>query len=162
MWPRGLVLSTIAASDDHRAHPGQAHWGAATVRAPELTREAIFDALYARRTYGTTGARILLDFTVDGVSMGGETTADGPPRLHLTAHGTDVIESVQILRFSKADGGFSVLFDLEPDALDFSWSGVAGGFRDDAVYYVQLRQRGHVRGRVAMAWSSPIWVTRAR
>ena len=162
MWARGLVLSTIAASDDHRAHPGQPHWGVAAVRAPKLTREAIFDALYARRTYGTTGARILLDFTVDGTPMGSETTADGPPRLHVAAHGTDVIESVQVLRFSKAEGGFSVLFDLEPDALDFSWSGVDGGFRDDAVYYVRLRQRGHIRGRTVMAWSSPVWVTRRR
>ena len=162
MWARGLVLSTIAASDDHRAHPGQPHWGVAAVRAPKLTREAIFDALYARRTYGTTGAPILLDFTVDGTPMGSETTADGPPRLHVAAHGTDVIESVQVLRFSKAEGGFSVLFDLEPDALDFSWSGVDGGFRDDAVYYVRLRQRGHIRGRTVMAWSSPVWVTRRR
>ena len=162
MWAQGLVLSTIAASDDHRSHPGQPHWGVAAVRAPELTREAIFDALYARRTYGTTGARILLDFSVNGEPMGGETTADGPPRLHVAAHGTDVIESVQVLRFSTAEGGFSVLFDLDPDALDFSWSGVDGGFRDDAVYYVRLRQRGHVRGRMVMAWSSPVWVTRAR
>ena len=162
MWAQGLVLSTIAASDDHRAHPGQPHWGAAAVRAPELTREAIFDALYARRTYGTTGARILLDFTVDGAPMGSEAPAAGPPRLHVEAHGTDVIESVQVLRFSTAEGGFSVLFDLQPDALDFSWTGVDGGFRGDAVYYVRLRQRGHVRGRVVMAWSSPIWVTRAR
>ena len=162
MWAQGLVLSTIAASDDHRSHPGQPHWGVAAVRAPELTREAIFDALYARRTYGTTGARILLDFTVDGAPMGSETTADGPPRLHVAAHGTDVIESVQVLRFSRADGGFSVLFDLEPDALDFTWSGVDGGFRDDAVYYVRLRQRGHIRGRTVMVWSSPVWVTRPR
>ena len=162
MWAQGLVLSTIAASDDHRSHPGQPHWGVAAVRAPELTREAIFDALYARRTYGTTGARILLDFTVDGAPMGSEAPAAGPPRLHVAAHGTDVIESVQVLRFSTAEGGFSVLFDLQPDALDFSWTGVDGGFRGDAVYYVRLRQRGHVRGRVVMAWSSPIWVTRAR
>ena len=128
------MLSTIAASDDHRSHPGQPHWGVAAVRAPELTREAVFDALYGRRTYGTTGARILLDFTVDGAPMGSEITADGPPRLHVEAHGTDVIESVQILRFSTAEGGFSVLFDLDPDALDFTWSGVDGGFRDDAIY----------------------------
>ncbi len=161
MWAQGLVLSTIAASDDHRSHPGQPHWGVAAVRAPALTREAVFDALYARRTYGTTGARILLDFTVDGAPMGSETTADSPPRLHVEAHGTDVIESLQVLRFSTAEGGFSVLFDLEPGALDFSWSGLDGGFRDDAIYYVRLRQRGHVRGRVVMAWSSPVWVTRA-
>ena len=162
MWAQGLVLSTIAASDDHRSHPGQPHWGVAAVRAPELTREAVFDALYGRRTYGTTGARILLDFTVDGAPMGSQITADGPPRLHVEAHGTDVIESVQVLRFSTAEGGFSVLFDLEPDALDFTWSGIDGGFRDDAVYYVRLRQRGHVRGRVVMAWSSPVWVAPVR
>ena len=89
MWAQGLVLSTIAASDDHRSHPGQPHWGVAAVRAPELTREAIFDALYARRTYETTGARILLDFTVDGAPMGSETPAAGPPRLHVEAHGTE-------------------------------------------------------------------------
>ena len=162
MWAQGLVLSTIAASDDHRSHPGQPHWGVAAVRAPELTRDAVFDALYARRTYGTTGARILLDFTVNGAPMGSETTADGPPRLRVDAHGTDVIESVQVLRFSKAEGGFSVLFDLQPNALDFSWTGVDGGFLGDALYYVRLRQRGHVRGRAVMAWSSPIWVTRTR
>ena len=66
---------------------------------------------------------------------------------------------MQVLRFSNAEGGFSVLFDLDPDALDFSWSGVDGAFRDDAIYYVRLRQRGQVRGRVVMAWSSPVWVT---
>ena len=43
-WARGLMLSTIAASDDHRAHPGQPHWGLAAVTAPGLTREAVFDA----------------------------------------------------------------------------------------------------------------------
>ena len=94
--------------------------------------------------------------------MGSETIDGGPPRLHVAAHGTDVIESVQILRFSKADGGCSILFDREPDALDFAWSGVDGGFRDDAVYYVRLRQRGHIRSRTVMAWSSPVWVTRRR
>ena len=82
MWAQGLVLSTIAASDDHRSHPGQPHWGIAAVRAPELTRDAVFDALHARRTYGTTGARILLDFTVDGAPMGSEITAAGPPIQH--------------------------------------------------------------------------------
>ena len=61
-----------------------------------------------------------------------------------------------------AAGGPPREIDLEPDALDFSWSGVDGGFRDDAIYYVWVRQRGHVRGRVVMAWSSPVWITRAR
>ena len=69
---------------------------------------------------------------------------------------------MQVLRFSQAAGGFSVLFDLEPDAPDFTGSGVDGGFRDDAIYHARLRQRGHVRGRTVMAWSSPVRVTHAR
>jgi hypothetical protein len=92
--------------------------------------------------------------------MGGETTTDGPPRLHVVAHGTDVIDSVQILRYSDPGGGFVVIHDLAPHALDFEWTGPDGGFRDDSVYYLRLTQRGHMRGRAVMAWSSPIWVRR--
>ena len=180
-WMQGLRLSTIAASDDHRSQPGKPHWGLAAVRAPELTREAVFDALHARRTYGTTGQRILLDFRVNDAPMGSEIALDAPlpepcagtspecgeraavtaalaPRFEVTAHGTDVIEAVEILRYSEPDGGFRVIHDLRPNALDFNWSGRDGGFRDDAIYYLRLRQRSPVRGRIAMAWSSPVWV----
>ena len=180
-WMQGLRLGTIAASDDHRSQPGKPHWGLAAVRAPALTREAIFDALHARRTYGTTGQRILLDFRVNDAPMGSEIALEAPlpepcagtspecgeraaataalaPRFDVTAHGTDVIEAVEILRYSAPDGGFRVIHDLRPNALDFTWSGRDGGFRDDAVYYLRLRQRSPVRGRIVMAWSSPVWV----
>ena len=157
-WAHGLRLSTIAASDDHRSHPGQPHWGIAAVTAPELTRTAIFDALHQRRTYGTTGARILLDFRVNDEPMGGETRTNDAPRLQVTAHGTDRIQSVEVLRYSEPDGEFRVIFDLHPDALDVEWSSTDEGFLDEAVYYVRLTQRGHIRGRIVMAWSSPIWV----
>ncbi len=184
-WMQGLRLSTIAASDDHRSQPGKPHWGLAAVRAPELTREAIFDGLHARRTYGTTGQRILLDFRVNDAPMGSEIALEAPlpepcagtspecgeraaataalaPRFDVTVHGTDVIEAVEILRYSEPDGGFRVIHDLRPNALDFTWSGRDGGFRDDAIYYLRLRQRSAVRGRVVMAWSSPVWVNAGR
>ena len=156
-WAAGLRLSTVAASDDHRSHPGQPHWGLAAVRAPALTRDAIFDALYERRTYATTGARILLDFRVNGAPMGSEAVARAAPRLELTAHGRAPIERIEILRHSAADG-FRAIHDLRPDALDFAWAGIDSGFRDEAIYYVRLQERGQVRGRVVMAWSSPVWV----
>ena len=50
-WVEGLELSTIASSDDHRAHPGQPHWGLAAVSSTGLTRAEIFTALSERRTY---------------------------------------------------------------------------------------------------------------
>lgn len=157
-WGQGLMLSTIAASDDHRAQPGKPHWGLAGVWAAGLTREEIFDALYERRTYGTTGARILLDFSMNGQPMGRTVAAGAPPRLEIAAHGTDIIEEVQVLRHTASARGFEVIREIRPDALDFTWASLDPGFREDSIYYVRVRQRGHIGGRVAMAWSSPIWV----
>ena len=46
--------------------------GLTAVLAPELTREAVLEALRERRCYATTGQRYLLEFTVDGHQMGSE------------------------------------------------------------------------------------------
>ncbi len=160
-WIHGLILSTIAASDDHRSQPGKPHWGLAAVMATGLTRTEIFDALHQRRTYGTTGARILLDFSIDGQSMGQRIVVGGPPHIRIEAHGTSVIESVEVLRYCKTDGVFRIIHRIEPDALDFSWRSLDRTFREDSIYYVRLRQAALIRNRIAMAWSSPIWVSLA-
>ena len=157
---QGLRLSTVAATDDHRAHPGQPHYGRAAVSATGLTRGEIFDALYHRRTYATTGVKILLDFAINGEPMGGMITVKGVPRLQIEAHGTDVIKSVEILRYSDSDTAFSVIKTLSPDGPDFTWGGSDPTFKENSIYYIRLRQVGLVRTRVAMAWSSPIWVQR--
>ncbi len=70
-WTEGYELSAIASSDDHRAQPGQPHFGLTAVRASELSRGGVFQALYDRQTYATTGERILLDFAINDVGMGG-------------------------------------------------------------------------------------------
>jgi Protein of unknown function (DUF3604) len=60
----------VCHSDDHKGRPGATQPGASTFGAiggltcyfmPELTRDALFEALRRRRHYGTTGARIFLD-----------------------------------------------------------------------------------------------------
>src|ERR1019366_1358965 len=58
------------------------------VYAPGLTREAIFQGLYHRRTYATTGTRIILDFTVNGAPMGSEIRTSEPPKITASAEGT--------------------------------------------------------------------------
>jgi hypothetical protein len=157
-WIRGLMLSTVASSDDHRAHPGQPHYGAAAVAATGLTREEIFDGLYQRRTYGTTGARILLYFAVNGEPMGGTVKSENSPLLEIETHGTDRIELVEVLRYSDTDGAFKVIETLHPDSLDFKWSSMDSSFQEDSIYYVRLRQANTIRSRAVMAWSSPVWV----
>lgn len=158
-WIAGLVLSTIAATDDHRAHPGRPHWGLGAVSATGLTRAEIFDALYDRRSYGTTGVRILLDFRINGEPMGSQISTQSVPVLEVVAHGTDVIEELEVLRYSQAAGSFEVIRSIEPHALDIHWTDRDQTFRENSIYYVRLRQKRMVRNRIAMAWSSPIWVT---
>jgi hypothetical protein len=157
-WIQGHELSTIASSDDHRAHPGQPHYGLAAIRSQGLTREAIFDALYKKQTYATTGARILLDFSINKLSMGSHTSVTKRAQIHVRAVGTDIIDGIEVLRHTDNQPGFQIIHHATPAdevvTLDFDDQPPAGL----AIYYVRLWQRALVRERSAMAWSSPIWV----
>ena len=60
----GYKVGVVANSDGHKGRPGASHPGASTfgayggltcVLAESLTREAVFDAIRARRCYGVTG-----------------------------------------------------------------------------------------------------------
>ena len=69
-WVAGQMLGTIAASDNHQGQPGLSHYGLTAVRAPRLTRDAIFDGIRNRSTYASTGQRLYVEFEVEGQSMG--------------------------------------------------------------------------------------------
>jgi hypothetical protein len=72
---RGYRLGFVGSGDGHDGHPGLAHLGARTgglaaILSEELTRPAVLEALRARRTYATSGPRILLAATLGGHPMG--------------------------------------------------------------------------------------------
>jgi len=158
-WSEGYRLSTIASSDDHRAHPGQPHYGLVAVRSQALTREGIFDALFERQTYGTTGVRIILDFTINDVAMGKSVEVGDTASVRVRAVGTDVIDSVEVLRHVKGKTGFQVIHQVSPSDHTISVHFDDHPPKGKAIYYVRLRQRQLVRDRIAMAWSSPVWVS---
>ena len=102
----GYIVGVMCNSDGHKGRPGAEGPGAGQfgiangltcVLAESKTREAIFGALKIRRCYGTTGARIDLDFTIDGHPMGSviETMT---PTAHVIAsvRGTAPIESMEL------------------------------------------------------------------
>jgi hypothetical protein len=69
-FDKGYRVGVVCHSDDHKGRPGATTPGASTFGAmgglscyfmPELTRDALFEALRNRRHYGTTGTRLFLD-----------------------------------------------------------------------------------------------------
>ena len=103
----GHQVGLVAASDDHLSHPGYSapnrdslaqRGGLGAVLAPEKSRDAIFDALKQRRTYATTGDRIILDVTVNGTGMGQRAGYADTRAVEGRVIGTAPIESVTLLK----------------------------------------------------------------
>ena len=67
---RGHVFGVVGNTDHNFAHPGSHGHGLTGLWAPELTRDAVWDAIKARRTYALTGDRIALAFDINGHPMG--------------------------------------------------------------------------------------------
>ena len=139
---RGYRIGVVAASDDSTARPGLAlpttpevaiRGGLAAVYAEELTREAIFDALAARRCYATTGERILLGIEADGQAMGAAFETDRPP--HITG---EVIGTAPLHLVTLHDG-LNEVQRLTPNPprrdarrIRLTWTGARGPDRNRA------------------------------
>ncbi len=111
---RGLEVGFIAGRDDHTGRPGLSYptrkssrglasfdvkGGYAGIYAQELSRESIWDAIYRRHTYATTGERILLKVTTpSGAMMGDKVNQARPPRLDVEIGGTAPLFSAEVRR----------------------------------------------------------------
>ncbi|OGS21738.1 MAG: hypothetical protein A3J83_02175, partial [Elusimicrobia bacterium RIFOXYA2_FULL_40_6] len=65
----GCIVGAIG-SNDYDGLPGSWGTGLAGILAEDLTREAVWEAIKARRTYAVTGDKIKLFFSVNGYPMG--------------------------------------------------------------------------------------------
>lgn len=158
MLARGYRVGVIGGSDAHISRPGHlnARWphkpGLAAIYAPELSREALFDAIRRRHCYATTGTRIFVDFRVSDAMMGEVVTLppEEPPCISYRVGGTNRLLEVHVVKDGRvihrqlceeevASGAFT---DSGPDA-------------NESYYYLRAFQEDG-----EMAWSSPIWVVR--
>ena len=103
----GHEVGVVAASDDHLSRPGYSaphrnslaqRGGLGAVLAPERSRDAIFDGMKAKRTYATTGDRIILDFDVNGSGMGQRADYSDSRSISGRAIGTAPIKSIQVVK----------------------------------------------------------------
>ena len=167
----GYRLGFIGGTDTHIGQPAHGSFnvnegkGLAAVYAEELTREAIWDALYNRHCYATTGDRIILDCRAEEYRMGEEISVKGGNGVKskrvfsVWVVGTDDIKRVEIIRnnevvYAQEGRSNTAKFDWEDEA-DLEAISIPPVFPTDCpftYYYLRVTQRNR-----EMAWSSPIW-----
>jgi hypothetical protein len=150
---RGVRLGFTAGSDTHTGRPGgsahepRPYWGGLCgVWATALTRAALFEAFMARRTFALTGARIVLNMTVNGAAMGSELPLSEAREIRIDLWATDKVVRVELLKNGRP---FKV---WKPRRLDCRIA-----FTDQeaapAFYHARVTQAdGH------LAVCSPVWV----
>ena len=158
----GHKLGFVAGSDTHMALPGNKYephminlddhrpGGLTAVFAMSLTREAVWEALWNRRVYATTGARIIMDVHVNGQPMGSILDLQGGEAVEIVAGvmGTVPIKCVEIVK----NGHVVYRGDVNGTEIEFEWRDKVGQQND--YYYLRVEQEdGH------RAWSSPVWIS---
>lgn len=165
----GWRVGFTGGGDDHISHTGDdTHKaGITAVYARENTRESIWEALWKRHCYATTGARIIADFKVGNFPMGSEISLAINPeflkkrKLFIKVCGTSVIDKIEIVRNNE------VVDRFHPGKMDVElcWED-----RDDlrevnlprnkwwqtsfTFYYLRVTQEDK-----EMVWVSPIWIS---
>ncbi len=160
---RGKRLGFFAAGDNHERNPGLGG-GLVGVWAKENTREAIFEALWARRIFATTGLRPDLRFGVSGALMGENVTVrDAAPRLALSVTADVPVERVEFVR----DGECVHAVSLAADHLTLEWPdhdcppGRHWYYAAVKFAGVEFNPYWNIANAYGVhAWSSPVWVTR--
>lgn len=161
----GALVGCVAGSDIHSPYPGMPVEGTSkaslryrepglvAVLAKELTREAVFDALKARRCYAASGARIVVDFRINGEVMGRSICVPkGTERMvHVFVEAESPIERLDVIKNSR--NYFSYHIEGRKDSEKVRVVDLKSE-RDTDYYYVRVTQSD---GRCA--WSSPIWIT---
>jgi len=109
----GKCFGFIASSDGHNAYPGAYPLGLVGCFASELTRESLFEAFRARRTYAVTGDRIRAEFTVDGHLMGDVFTGGERRAISLKIEGLDALDKVEVVRNGRVLRRLSGALDRE-------------------------------------------------
>lgn len=129
---QGYQVGFTAGSDDHKGRPGAAwsgsgsfgvYGGLTCIHASELTRQGVWEALKARRCYGTSGARILVDVRADGHPMGAAFEASAAPAINIEVAGTAPIERIDLFRGTRIVRTWPETIPRHKERVRISWAG---------------------------------------
>ena len=141
-WKKGYRIGVISSSDHYSTHISYG-----MVYASANSRQAVFDAIRQRRTYGATD-NILLEFWLGDHFMGEDFSATAVLPIRVKVRGTGIVQSVQLIR----DGSY--IYQAAPgrQTADFEYRDMEAK-PGEHWYYVRVEQKDG-----QLAWSSPIWV----
>jgi hypothetical protein len=151
----GMKLGVTAGSDSHSGRPGLSNWsrvmrtyngGLTAVFAKDKTRESIWDALYKRNCYATTGPRIYLEFSINSYPMGSDLLAK-KRKLNVYCIGTHFIFRIEVIKNNR------IIYMIESTSPECTFSINDISEKREDFYYIRIIQQD-----TEMAWSSPIWV----
>jgi hypothetical protein len=134
------------ASSDHRST--NLSYGGVYVK--ELTREAILDALDARRTVAATD-KIFMEFSCNGRPLGEVFVSDKQPSFRMNVVGTSPIRRVTLVRNEKDYKVYEPVTEAPSFAETFVDEAPVSG---ENRYYLRVEQSDG-----NMGWTSPVWVT---
>ena len=93
----GLRFGFVASSDSHSGFPGAHGEGIMAALVTDNSREAILEAIRARRTYALTGDRIEIGFSGDGAPMGASLSARDQIEIAYDVAARDELDVVEII-----------------------------------------------------------------
>ncbi|WP_302925658.1 DUF3604 domain-containing protein [Holdemania filiformis] len=95
-WEDGYKFGVIASGDNHSA-PCVYGFGYMACLAEDNTKEAIWDAMQKRHTYGVSKDRIQVRMQVDGKLMGDVIEPNPEAKLTLDVIGSDAIDRIEVI-----------------------------------------------------------------
>jgi hypothetical protein len=143
---KGLRLGIIAASD----HTIRA--GFISVFAEDRSRDAIWQALHDRRTYGSSrSAKFNVEFRVAGALMGSEVESSLPPQVYVHVEGANPLTKIEVNKdgdptwfVANVSGTVATVVHADPAPV------VPG---TSSFYYARAYDTAD-----KMLWTSPVWV----
>lgn len=114
---QGVKCGFIASTDSHDGFPGHYSHGRVGVLATGKNREAIWQALVARRTVALTGAKIVPAFEINGAPLGSEIKNSGRRDIRFSLEGNQPFRYVEVVKNGKIlRRGSSLEFDASKSA----------------------------------------------
>ncbi|HDS31073.1 MAG TPA: DUF3604 domain-containing protein [Firmicutes bacterium] len=160
----GLRYGLIAGTDTHMSRPASvlresrqkdaieyAQPGITGVWATSHTREGIYNGIKNRHTYGMTGTKLMLMFSVNNRIMGNEISSNSAPVITFRVESPVVISRIAILKIS--DGKINEIKEFHPNALILEGDFTDTQFTGDSAYLLRVELVN-----TDMALCSPVWV----